>query len=694
MMTAEETQTLTQLYNAVADPSSVTFSAFLRRLKRLQNESPGAWANLARELGIESPFPYEPKPRKPSMSMTQFVAYDGEGFGNKYVLFANSLGESQVDLEGLDSERCLEFLSRKYATPYKRVFFSFGYDVNHILKSIPDEIIEKILSGRVAEWKGYHITYIPGKIFSVNGIRYYDVFSFFARSFISVIEMMLGPDRVSQRMREGKSGRGEEINAENLQQTIEYNAEELLLMVEIMDKLRKAFHETNVNLTEWYGPGAVAKYWFRTHNILPAQETNPDVIMALNAAYFGGRFEQVALGHFKDIYEYDIHSAYPSVIATMPYFTGWSHHGSKYIDDQYSIWHVSFDFRESVKQNPVLGNFLPLPMRTKDGRICFPLVGKGWYWNSEIRLVLDFYPSAKIVFHEGYVAHTDGYPFGWVKELYDYRTQLKQDGNLAQYAIKVGLNSLYGKTAQRVGSNKYFSLAWAGFITSTARARLARVGYENDPNAVIGFATDAVFTDRRFSNINVSDKLGGFGEEHFDEATFFQSGIYRLVHDGKIDDRYRGSPMRRGINDIIAQIKTHPSEYPQIKIARFISHLLAIKAKVAYGPYRLRFINTVHKLQFDAPYKRHYIGFLQGTNKRYDWVLTRRIASLPKVWIDDNDPSLTNLYRDGILNFQNIESYPPPLKDGLLQLLIGEGDSLAESVDIEGDLPTVADDLA
>ena len=693
MATVEETQTLTDLYNAVADPSTVTFSAFLRRLKRLQQESPKAWANIAAQLGVDNPHPYQPRPRKIALSMTPFVAYDGEGWSDKYVLFANSMGESLVDLDGLDSERTLEFLSRKYETPAKRVFFSFGYDVNHILKSLPDETIEKILAGRIAEWHGYHIQYIPGKIFSVNGIRYFDVFSFFARSFINVIELMLGPERVTERMRTGKGARGEKITEENLEQTIAYNAEELQLLVEIMNKLRNAFHEINVNLTEWYGPGAVAKYWFRTHNITPPQEQNPDVLMALNASYFGGRFEQVSLGTFDNIYEYDIHSAYPAVIANMPYFTDWSRH-SKYVDDPYSIWHVSFDFRESIKQNDGLGNFLPLPMRTRDGRICFPLVGKGWYWNSEIRLVLDFYPSAKLVFHEGFSAHTDGYPFGWVRELYDYRAQLKASGNLAQYAIKVGLNSLYGKTAQRVGNNKYFSLAWAGFITSSTRARLARAGYENDPKAIIGFATDAIFTTKKFG-LSLSERLGDFGEEHFDSATFFQSGIYRLVTNGKIDDRYRGSPMRRGIDAIIEQISTHPQEYPKIKIGRFISHLLAIKAKKAYGPHRLQFVNTVHTLQFDAPYKRHYIGFMQGNRKRFDWLLTRRINSLPKVWVEDNDPTFTNLYRNGTLTFSNVESFPPPIKDHLLQLLLGEGDALAETLYDAGaeEPPTVEEEL-
>src|SRR5665811_1486534 len=163
---------------------------------------------------------------------------------------------------------------------------------------------------------------------------------------------------------------------------------------------------------------------------------------------------------------------------------------------------------------------------------------RGWYWYEEVKVMLDFFPTAKVVIHEGYTAKTDGTPFHWISSLYDYRMKLKGTGNLSQYAIKVGLNSLYGKCAQRVGHNPYFSLAWAGYITASTRAKLARAAYSK-PESVLGFATDALFTDSKLQQLTLSENLGDWEESSFRSAIFFQSGVYRLIRqDQSTDDRY------------------------------------------------------------------------------------------------------------------------------------------------------------
>ena len=68
------------------------------------------------------------------------------------------------------------------------------------------------------------------------------------------------------------------------------------------------------------------------------------------------------------------------------------------------------------------------------------------------------------------------HPFEWVEELYHYRDYLRSIGDLAHICIKLGLNSLYGKTAQKQGFRgqepPYRSFMVAGAITAGTRAKL------------------------------------------------------------------------------------------------------------------------------------------------------------------------------------------------------------------------------
>jgi hypothetical protein len=686
--------TLKEVYDRIADPNKITYQSWLRKLHRVADGNVRSTKRLQRSLGVPTPT------IRKELFLHDFIAYDGEGYGDKFVLLANSLGERIVDENGLSTEKCLEFLTRKYDATKKRIWFSFSYDVNHILKDVPDEDLLTLLDGKAIKYMGHTIRYIPSKIFIVDNYRHYDVFSFFATNFINVVKLMLGEERVSRQLIEGKMARGtfEHWDIEDL---IKYNDEELVLLVEIMTKLRTALIDVDVKLVEWYGPGAIAKYWFKKYEVRPPPVPK-DVALykALSSSYYGGRFEQIKLGKFKDVYEYDIRSAYPSVMVSMPIFKSWRR-VKTHTSDRYAIWFANFDCR-SYLSNGYRGA-LPLPVRNRDGHICFPAVGRGWYWSHELELFREQFPKAKLTVHEGYIATVGKEtPFAWIGELYDYRLKLKAAGNLSHYAIKVGLNSLYGKTAQTVGSNVYHSLAWAGYITSKTRTKIARAGYAASPNSVIGFATDALFTTEKL-DLPQSSNLGDWEEQYFDSGIFFQSGVYRLQTGDTIMDRYRGAPLRQGIDDLVKQLRKSPNKYPEIKIARFISHLLALKDRNAYGKYRLQFISVPHKLQIDTPYKRHYLGFIKKFDFDkgeivYDYgkILTEEIPSLPKIWVNDVNFLQWQDMLDVNLLDEDIQSVPNKSKDKVLQKLIEEGtiaaqDSAYDSVESVETLPVVED---
>jgi hypothetical protein len=102
----------------------------------------------------------------------------------------------------------------------------------------------------------------------------------------------------------------------------------------------------------------------------------------------------------------------------------------------------------------------------------------------------------------------------WIEEYYATRQQWArapteewQKGG--EKIIKLGLTSLYGKTAQQLGGTSdrpptYHQLEWAGYITSFTRARLYRAAITN-PENIIGFATDGFFSTQPL-NIGATDK--------------------------------------------------------------------------------------------------------------------------------------------------------------------------------------------
>jgi hypothetical protein len=708
-----EYPSIRKLYEAVADTNSVSYRSFLETLQRLREGNERTKRRVQRTVSGA----YVRGSHRISSAEAPFLTFDGEGWDDKYVLLANSSGDYVVNPNGLTTLECLEFLTRPSDGMVKRVWFSFSYDVNHILADLPDEDINTIFRGKSVQYDKYRISYYPGKILVINGFKFYDCFGFFAKSFLKVVEHMLGPEALTPSLIEGKAGRGS-FEEWDLDKIVAYNREELALLVRILDKLRIAFADIGVYLTEWYGPGAVAKVWFKQHDVVPKEQHTPGAVTALNDAYYGGRFEQISLGKIDPIYEYDIHSAYPSVMVDMPYFRSWRK-VSKFVDNQYSVWHLSFDLRpeplptsvmfggSKIKlpdQDEPIPSFMPLPVRAKDGHISFPLVGKGWYWYSEVKVMLDYFPKAKVTFHEGYVARVEGKPFAWIADMYEQRKVLKAEGNLAEYAIKVGLNSLYGKCAQRVGSSQYFSLAWAGYITSTTRAKLARAGYERPRGRgthevtgshIIGFATDALFSTIKLPHLETADVLGAWERTDFSSGLFVQSGVYQLTRaDGTVVTRYRGSSSRRGFDDIVTQLERRPSKHPKVKHGLFVSRMLAMASPRKYGPLAYQFIRIDFTLNLDAAVKRHYTDFTvkfdpvaMTRQQDYSRLLRRRINSEPMVTADDTDWRLTAARRYGKWPIGNIESCASPMKDSNTIRMMKDAQLLTEESRLNRAIP-------
>jgi hypothetical protein len=184
------------------------------------------------------------------------------------------------------------------------------------------------------------------------------------------------------------------------------------------------------------------------------------------------------------------------------------------------------------------GPWCGLPFRQK-GTLFWPLQGTGWYWSPEIEAA-QRHLQADIIIHDLWIAHQtcDCQPFGWVDALYEKRRRLGR--KTRGYPVKLGLNSLYGKMAQRCGRGPYHDVVSAGLITSITRARLIEA-IGQDPQSVVMVATDAVFSTRPLS-LDIGDKLGQWEEKVWPDLFIAKPGVYWSPSDLEKSVKSRGAP--------------------------------------------------------------------------------------------------------------------------------------------------------
>lgn len=497
--------------------------------------------------------------------LREFIAWDGEGQNRAgknrpqaYVLFGCSTGERILQDSHIHTFTLLDFIidvGQKHPTAF-HVGFAFNYDANMILQSLSETSL-RILhekGGVTLNRKGvgkYHIQFRPSKWFSVTryGAKYnvkhnstdkttvkiYDLFGFFTKSFVRAYEELVGPVPIV--VSEGKKRR-KDFDSVSLDFVDRYWREEITLLRELAEELRKRVYGAGYRITSWHGPGALASYALREHKIHDHMAVCPDEVReAARYAYAGGRFEMFRLGRTSGpIYSVDINSAYPFAITRLPSLVG-----GRWQRTEGPIRHIARFGVYRIRLHPQRGDsFLernpgPLFHRDKMGNISFPWIVAGWYWSPEVMNLLKL-DSSRYEILEGweYVDGPKERPFAWLQETYDKRREWKDAGIAAQLALKLLMNSIYGKLAQRIGWDEkkrrapaFHQLEWAGWVTSHCRAMLWDLMSRIPREAILAVETDGLYTtvDPSTLGITNSKELGGWSVDRYDEILYVQSGM-------------------------------------------------------------------------------------------------------------------------------------------------------------------------
>lgn len=495
---------------------------------------------------------------------TQFYAIDGEAYtkdnDHKYVLLAGSDGKYIYDANGLGTIECFDHLLSLSKRRRILVCFGLNYDANMIFRDMPEGKLRELHTERSVYWSNYFIEYIPRKWLTIKNtktkqtVKIYEVFGYFQTSFIKALTAWnLEPPR---EIVEGKQLRSD-FTEEQFKQILSYCIRECELLVQLMNSLKSAMLSVDIKPRTWCGAGTVAAALlkpvrpFHLHDI----EHPTEVLDSIYMGYFGGRVELYKQGQFPKIHNYDIISAYPSEIRNLPDLASGKWSKRRVFTNKYpGVWRV--------KWNNTQGPIAPFPVRYKK-EIYYPTSGEGTYHTAEVSAAIDSGFKIQIVGGWTYHPTSDFKPFQFIDELFEYRKKLKQAGHPGEKAVKLGLNSVYGKLAQGQGYRgqlpAFQSYFWAGQVTAATRAQLLRAIMSN-PEAMVMVATDGIFSEDELP-LELGTKLGEWETQEYDDMFTAQPGVYKATVDGKPLVKSRGFFAREVDYDALIQGWKDDREY-------------------------------------------------------------------------------------------------------------------------------------
>jgi len=494
----------------------------------------------------------------------QFTGIDGEAdTSNGHVYCLLSVGDAHlVDAGGLEFTQICEFLYSCFLDDPDSVYggYYLGYDFTQWLKTLPADRAWMLLSDKGKQlrartrsggnrkpfpvyYDGWEFDILAFKRFKLrpatagghnkNGWMYInDCGSFFQTSFLAATN----PDSWSEPIlsvdeyRILSAGKERRSNAVLDKAMLRYNALENDVFARLMSSLAQGFAECGIHLRrdQWYGPGQAAQKWLNgIHDFPDGQDvrgcTPAHILDLARESYYGGWFEIFAHGHIPAAtYEYDINSAYPYIIARLPCLLHGQWVRSDHLDHK-RLQLVRACVQGSDRHCGAMLHRMP------DGCIRRPSYTEGVYWAHEILAARKSGVIDTVDIKEAwtYEPCDCAPPLRGVSGLYDQRLRIGKN-TPAGKALRLLINSLYGKMAQSVGEPRYANPIYASLITSGCRTMIldAIATHPLKTDAVVMIATDGIYFTSKHPLLRVSSKLGDWDVTEKQNLTLFKPGVY------------------------------------------------------------------------------------------------------------------------------------------------------------------------
>lgn len=522
-------------------------------------------------------------PFKPSRTMKKhnkpLMSIDTETDSGKAFLLCSYRDGDIADYVEIDTaEDWLEYFFQKDFRKYLITGWNMKYDFNALISHLPSYVLESMAYYDYAQYDQYSndeyvIRNFGNKFFRITkghkNVNFYDMAQFYRESSTDSLEPFQSSslNSIAQQFLglQKEDVDREHITKAQFDNDSEYHDKLISYCVNdayLTYRLSKLFFselDTALPFVDYSKPISPAYFSAQLmRQTLPANQTYPDnVNEMLLKAYKGGRFETIQKGHFEDVYEYDLSSAYPSVMRDYLF----SFDGSWFFTREYhkEMLYGIYEVLVSIEEDD-LNSVCPLPITSHEGLLIYP--------NGKIHAFI-IKPELEFLERNGYnVEILKGYeymakdePRALLKELiehlYAQKQQFKHSNKIRYMLYKIIINSLYGKTLQLTENSDIeesddisaehiavlpdlsvkpfnkkptnyragglFNLYLASYITAQTRIQLFEFTkrYESE---IISYATDGVYM---LKDLSVSGNgLGTFDKEKHDEGIVYGNGLY------------------------------------------------------------------------------------------------------------------------------------------------------------------------
>ncbi len=463
--------------------------------------------------------------------------------GGYAILLLNSLGQFQEFPRSFSD--IFGFLNGHRYTCY-----NMDFDTRAIAheKFIPWQILERLALYSSADWQGFSFRYIPKKFFQVRYKRdqfeLFDISQFFAMSLRSATAKYLGPEFQKDEIPKSWYNELDKCLLDcRHNRVIEYGLQDAKCTKELTQLLLKSFSLARIECSSLISPASLAKTFFK-EKLKNSIKIPTKVNRAFANSLYGGRVEVSKLGRIDGVKLYDIHSAYPSVMALLPAVAGLSvvESGCR-TDCRNDVVYGSYQVSVEVSHDYYFG-----PLAVNNGGIVEYPVGRfrTICGVSGIRTLSKYKIPFKITKAIELCGRPRYFPFSDVPKMY-----LQRKIPILGLSMKLVMNSGFGmlcetqeihaedgtsfksrnvngnfiRTSSILGNYNCFPMASA--ITEATRIKIWEVMHKYGSKVHMS-ATDSVLVDDSV-NLPTSDDLGGWGlDGEYAKAVILGCGRYLL----------------------------------------------------------------------------------------------------------------------------------------------------------------------
>ena len=426
-----------------------------------------------------------------------------------------------------DLDEILYFLSYKWYRESINWFYNLRFDIESILKHLPEEHLKEILEDSRTEYKTWKLSYIPSKYFSIaddkkHKVEFFDIAQFYHTSLDNASKEYLGDTKSIADVK----GIMEYSYYDKVQKVIaEYCKHDCELTKGLAELTYKGVLDCKMPFAKPYSTASLSEIAFLKECDIPEYL---DVPVGANRyaywSYYGGWFELMKRGYHGDtIYEYDINSAYPHAMRNLADTRDldWQRTTSIHKDAVIGMYQVILTPKRST-------HISPLQIRTEKVSVHPHTSTVRYVVDDEIAMLKDVYKVKVVGGWEGFGDNVR-YPFrDFVEKLYQNKADYKNKNQMMYDAVKKVLNGFYGKNIQRVDGKigNCFNPIYAAKTTASCRRQIWEA-IKDHQQEVIGIQTDSCMMTEEI-DLDLGDGLGQWGRDVYSEGIFLLSGVYEM----------------------------------------------------------------------------------------------------------------------------------------------------------------------